>query len=302
MKVGRGNSARGVAAAAILGFLAFALLVQYAPDSVAYSPNNYGWNGLHAVASAYGVKFTTGFASIPPGSTLVVGAPSINFTGAQADAVRAFLARGGTLLVADKSGVANSLLLKLGSAITIQNGYAISDTTYNWKSGSLPTALVLPGAGGRFGFLSNVTGIAMNQPAPLQISGSRAVEVAITSQFSTATSSSPGVAGLRGPFVVAAAEKFGNGTLLVVGASQFLLNSEWTLANNRALIGNLFANGNVFVDTSHWGASSTAQVKAEVGRAYSLVSATPARYIAALFVVGLALMLVPSEEKEPKSR
>ena len=294
MNVGRGNTVRTLAAGVLLGVAAFLLLIQYAPDSVAFSPNNYGWNGLQQVASTYGVNFTTSFSSLPSSAVLVIGQPSINFTDTDAAAVRSFLSGGGTVLVADKSGVANSLLLRLGSTITIQNGRTISDGTYNWKSKSVPTALVLPNAKSQFPFLRNASGIALNQPSPLLISGPQGVALAVTSEFSVTSPVAGGVSGARGPYVVMAAQKFGPGTLIVVGDSQFLLNSEWNIADNRALIGGLFMHKEVYVDASHWGVTSIAQTKSVLGEFYSFVSAYPMRYIATLFVVGLALAFVPS--------
>jgi hypothetical protein len=290
MNVGRGNTARALTAAVVLGFFAFVLLIQYAPDAVAFSPNNYGWNGLQGVASTYTLTFTTTLSSVPPKAVLVVTQPSVSFSGSDVATIRAFLLGGGTLLVADKSGVANSLLAGLGSAITIQSQSSISDRTYNWKSSSVPTALVLPSAKSQYRFLSNVTGIALNEPSPLAVSSAKATDLAITSQFSTVSTSAA-----KGPFVVMAAQKFGSGTLIVVGDSQFLLNSEWTIANNKILTGNLFANTSVFIDASHWGVSSIAQLKSEFGQFYAVISAPPLRYITTLFVVGLALALVPAK-------
>ena len=291
MKVRGGNAARSLFAAAILGFLAFMLLVQYAPDSVAFSPNNYGWNGLQGVATTYSVNFTTSLSSVSPRAVLVISQPSINFSSADIAAVRSHLTSGGTVLVADKSGVANSLLTKVGSSILVQSQYTVDDRTYNWKSSGVPTALVLPSAKASFRFLANVTGIALNQPSPLDVSG-KASDLAITSQFSTYIDSSGRT--VKGPFVVMAAQRFGNGTLIVVGDSQFLLNSEWTIANNKILIGNLFANAGVYIDASHWGVSSIAQLKSELGQFYSFVSSSPLRYIATLFVIGAGLALVPT--------
>ena len=290
MNVGRANAARALFGAALLGLLAFVLLIQYAPDSVAFSPNNYGWNGLQGVASAYGLNYTTGLSSLPPRGVLVISQPSINYSATDATAVKSFLAGGGTVLVADKSGVANSLLSKIGAGISIESQYSISDRTYNWKSSSVPTALVLPGVKPQFAFLGNVTGIALNKPAPLLVS-TKATPLAVTSQFSVSTASGTP----KGPFTVMAAEKFGKGTLLVVGDSQFLLNSEWTLANNRILIGNVFSGAGVYVDSSHWGGSSIAQLKSGLGQFYSLISSSPLRYVVTLFLVGLALALVPSK-------
>ncbi|MDG6988683.1 MAG: hypothetical protein JRN21_05080 [Nitrososphaerota archaeon] len=295
MKVGNGNAARALLAAVLLGLVCFVLLVQYAPDSVAFSPNNYGWNGLQGVASAYKVRFTTSLSTVPQKSVLVVAQPSIDFSASEAGKVKGFLLGGGTVLVADNSGVANSLLAEIGSAISIEEQHTISDQTYNWKSSSVPTALVLPGVKPRFGFLANVTGIALDTPSPLLVSGG-ATGLAITSQFSGYSTPKGTV---RGPFVVMAEQKFGSGTLIVIGDSQVLLNSEWTVADNKVLIGNLFANAPVYIDASHWGVSSTAQVKAELAQFYGSVSGSPSRYIATLFMVGLALALVPAKGTGP---
>jgi hypothetical protein len=297
MNVGRRNSARALAAGALFAILAFLVLVQYAPDAVAFSPNNYGWDGIEGVASTYNVNFTTSLSALPPNSVLVVIQPSINYSSSDAKSIRAFVEGGGTLFVADKSGVANSLLAQVGSAISIQPNESISDRTYNWKSPSFPTALVLPAAQSQLGFLSKVRGIALSQPAPLLTSGAKAFDLAITSQFSTSLSASSG-ATARGPFIVMAGQKLGNGTIVVVGDSQFLLNSEWTIADNKALIGNLFTNSTVLIDASHWGLSSIARLKADLRNVYSFLGASPVRYIVTLCLVGAALLIAPGGGKE----
>jgi hypothetical protein len=293
MNIGRRNSSRGILAAVILAILTFVLLVQYAPDSVAFSPNNYGWNGLHEVSSAYNVNFTTSLSSLPNRAVLAVLQPNVNFSSAGAKSVKNFLLGGGTVLVADKSGVANSLLVGIGAAIAIESQYSISDPVYNWKARTVPTALVLPSA--RSACLVNVSGIALNQPSPLALANSEASPVAVTSQFSETQ------VGAKGPFVVMASEKFGKGSLIVIGDSQFLLNSEWTIADNKVLIGNLFANKSVLIDASHWMnsplTSSTAQMKAELRQIYATISAVPLRYVLVLLMVGVALVLVPSREE-----
>jgi hypothetical protein len=181
----------------------------------------------------------------------------------------------------------------IASDITIESQFSINDSVYNWKAKSVPTALVLPGASASAPYLANVSGLALSQPSPLALGGSDAVAVAVTSQFSEIQT------GTRGPFVVVASEKMGSGTLIVVGDSQFLLNSEWTVDNNRILIGNLFANGNVFIDASHWAASpltsSTARLKAGLREWYAAIAAIPARYAFVLGLVLVTLVLVPTK-------
>lgn len=294
MNVSRGNAARAMVGAVILGVFAFVALVQFAPDSVAFSPNNYGWNGLRDVATTYNVNFTTDISIVPSNSTLVLAQPVLNYSGSYVSSVRSFLEKGGTVLLAAKSPFADSLLAGLGSGISIESEYLVNDQTYNWKSSSVPTALVLPAAKSEFKFLANVSGIALNEPAPL-VTGAGVVQLAVTSQFST--SSAPGSP--KGPFVVAAAQKFGKGTLVVIGAPQFLLNSEWNEADNGALIRNLFANTQVFIDASHWGMSSVASLKGELAQVYAFVSPSPMRYIVTFFAAEGALAFVPSRGPRP---
>lgn len=293
MRVGRRNAVRGVSAGVLLAVLAFTIIVQYAPDSVAFSPNNYGWNGMQEVASAYRLNLTASLASIPSDGVLAIVQPSASFGPNDASSVKGFLGGGGTLLVADKSGVSNSLLRGIGSAITIDSRYSIIDQVFNWKAPSVPTALVLSIANDSL--LTHVRGIALNHPSPLILGGPDALKVAITSQFSSVQS------GARGPFVVVASERLGNGTLIVVGDSQFLMNSEWTIADNRIMIGNLFANRAVFIDTSHWSisplTSSTAQVKARLNSLYGAISGIPTRYGFVLALVLVAFLLVPRSER-----
>jgi len=296
VKVRNINSARALVGAILLGILAFVILVQYAPDSVAFSPNNYGWNGLQGVASTYHVNFTTTLTGLPTDGVLAVLQPAINYSSGDANDVKDYLFAGGTVLVADKSGVANSLLQGVGSGISIESQFSIGDPVYNWRAKTVPTALVLPGAANRAPFASNVSGLALSQPSPLALGNSGAVQVAVSSQFSEVQG------GTMGPFTVVASERMGNGVLIVVGDSQFLLNSEWTIASNKVLIGNLFANRSVFIDASHWSSSpltsSTAQVKAELRQTYAILTAVPMRYAFTAGLVLLGLVLVPSRGRK----
>lgn len=289
MKVSTGTAVRSGVFAVGLSVLVFLVLVQYAPDSVAFSPNNYGWNGLQEVASAYRVNFTTSLSSVPSNSILVLTAPSMNYTASQAASIRSFMGRGGTVLLASNSIYADSLLVDLGGGLRMGVGYTINDSTYNWKSSSVPTALALPQTNPRYRFMANVAGIALNEPVPLVIINSSAVILASTSQFSR--SSFPEAP--RGPYAVMAAETFGSGTLIVISDSQILSNSQWTLADNKALIGNLFGNTQVFIDASHWGLSSTAQLKSELRVGYLLLSSSPMRYVVTVLLVAATIALIP---------
>ncbi len=311
----RSTVARSVIFSVVVATLLFAALVEYAPDATAYSPNNYGWNGLQSVASQYDLHYVDSLAGLDAThhDVLVVMQPAAPFTSTDAQNVGSFLQRGGTVVVADSYGVSNSLLQGLGVGIAIQGQYAALDSIYNWKDKTLPTALVYPSAQKQFGFLSGVEAIAMNEPSPLVIQpNSGAQAVAVSSPLSVDVNrSSLSAANLllgspnaiaQGPFTVAAVQRVGNGTILVVGDSQFFTNPNLDIADNEVLISNLFSNATIYVDSSHWPANTISSLKASLGGIDAQLSQYPVRYLVVLAFVGLAVGLVPTSQGEATQR
>jgi hypothetical protein len=312
---GRSNFARSVLLSVVVAALLFVALVAYAPDATAFSPNNYGWNGLQTVASKYDLHFTASLAGLGAGqrTVLIVMQPVSPFTSADAQDVGSFLRQGGTVVVADNNGMSNSLLQGLGLGIAVQGQYAVLDSTYNWKENTLPTILVYPFAQKQFPFLSGVQGVAMNEPSPLFIrpdSGAEAIATSSPLSVETYRSSLSASALLlgspkavaQGSIVVAAIQHVGNGTVLVVGDSQFFTNPTFNVADNSVLIGNLFTNATVYVDTSHWPVNTIAGLKADLGQTYGQLSQYPVRYLLALAFLGLAIGLVPAPQGEARPR
>ena len=292
-----------------LASLLFVTLVVYAPDATAFSPNNYGWNGLHSVASQYDLHFVDSLAGLDAtqGAVLVVMQPVSPFTSSDARNVDSFLNQGGTVVVADSNGGSNTLLQGLGLGIAVQGQYAALDSVYNWKDKTLPTALVYPSAQKQFNLLSGVGAVAMNEPSPLVIQpNSGAQGVAVSSPLSvdvnrSSLSASALLLGspetvASGPFTVAAIQRVGSGTVLVVGDSQFFTNPSLGIANNNLLIRNLFSNSTVYVDTSHSPANNISGLKASLGHTYEQLSQYPVRYLVVLAFVGLAMVLVPTSQ------
>ena len=309
----RSTLGSSVVLSVVLATLLFVVLVAHAPDATAFSPNNYGWNGLQSVSSLYDLHFADSLAGLDAThhSVLIVMQPASPFTATDAQNVGSFLRGGGTVVVADSDGVSNSLLQALGLGIGIQGQQAALDSIYNWKDKTLPTALVYPAAQKQFRFFAGVQAIAMNEPSPLNVQPSSGAQaVAESSPLSVEVNrSSAGAAGLllgspkpvaQGPFAVAAVQRVGNGTVLVVGDSQFFTNPSLVIADNKVLIGNLLANVTVYVDASHWPANTISGLKASLGQTYGQLSSYPTRYLVVLGFVGLAVVLVPSTQRVRK--
>ena len=297
---------RSVIGSAILGVLLIIALVNFAPDASPYSPNNYGWNGVHDLASHFPVQFVGSLGGLKTQkAVLLIIQPANSFSQSEAQEVYLFAFDGGTVVLAGNSVASNSLLQAMGTAITIQGQYSIRDATYNWKGQTLPVALVNQTLRTAFSFLAGTDAVAMDQPSPLIIApNSSAHPVALTSllSFETARSSSladipvigssPSVVS-KGPFVVAAAESLGAGTVVVLGDSQFFTNAQWNLADNHALTANLFSSATVYVDSSHWQGNTVASLKGEFAALYSQASGSPLRYLLTLAFVGVAVWMLP---------
>ena len=181
----------------------------------------------------------------------------------------------------------------------------LNDPIYNWKSSSLPTALVLPSSLQDYPeILSGVIGIALDTPSPLEISaGSHASVVATSSTFSFETNRIRATLGLfpqnnlphiaNGSFPVAAAESIGSGTVFVIGDSLFFTNPIWNIADNRILVTNMLNDSTNYLLTSNWPQNTIAPFKASISSAYSVMSGFPQRYLFAIGFVGVGLALLP---------
>ncbi len=130
-------------AATLLG-----LVVAASTSSAAFGLYNPGWEGtseLRAVADETGtettvIQNTTGYRSAGPDSVAVVLAPDRGYTDREAARIRAFLDRGGTLVVAEDVGTGgNELLAAVGASARV-NGTLLRDERFNYRSPAMPLA------------------------------------------------------------------------------------------------------------------------------------------------------------------
>jgi Domain of unknown function (DUF4350) len=306
MRVSRGVALRSVLASLVVGTIAFIVLVEFAPDSLPFSTDNYGWNGMQQVASQYDITPVSSLGGLQPQhSVLLLLQPTINYSQSDARAVEHFAKGGGIVIIGSSSSAADSLLGAMGSGVRVEGQYAINDQVYNWKSSSLPTILVLPGAGQQFSYFGRVNGIALNSPSPLVVEpGSQAQVVAISSPLSNEVSrnTGPSLGGqIGGPNQISAGsfpevvvDRIGNGSIVIVGDSLLFANSVWTLAYNQVLARNLMANSTVYLDTSHWQTNTGEGIKAALASAYATSSGAPLRYLLVLAFVGVSMVILPN--------
>ncbi|HKW05702.1 MAG TPA: DUF4350 domain-containing protein [Nitrososphaerales archaeon] len=277
----------------VIGSLFFIALVSLAPNSTPYSLNNYGWNGMQALGSEYGIQEVSSISQVHGSnqSVLLEIAPSSQFSYSTGLLARDFLESGGTLVVADSSGFSNSLLRDIGAQILV-SGNTIYDPVYNWKQEIVP--LVLTSNPGASPFLSGVNALAMSNTSSILIEGQGATTIAYSSPQSEAVNSSTKQIVSSGPFSMAAAQNIGKGKLIVIADSTFFLDSVWTNGDNRLFANNLFQNSTVYLDTSTWPANSQTTINARLFSIYSLISSIPYRYMFAIAFVAMSFLIFQS--------
>ena len=301
---------RSAAGSVAIGVILFILLLSFAPDSVPFSSNNYGWNGLEQVSSTYNIHPISSLSTPPAsnGNVLLIVAPTTQFSQREAQAASAFVTKGGTLVIADRSGITNTLLESMGVSIAIQ-GNIVRDPLYNWKSPDLPIAVTPSGISKEYSFLAGVRGLAFNTPSALSLNSSVARAVAITSSLSTAYQKSNGSLSIgkpeqTGSLALVAAEKLGLGQVIVIGDSTFFTNSVWKDGNNQRMIKNIFENSTVYLDTSNWPNNVGESLRAQLLNIYSHLGSVEYTYLFTVIVVGASILILPvfSSSVELKSK
>jgi hypothetical protein len=199
----------------------------------------------------------------------------------------------------------------MGIGVRIETNLTLVDTLFNWKAPLLPVAGVVRSYSSKYPFLSGIFGVAMVEPSPLIVSGSNASAIGFSSPASFIASRSdlasnsvflslfPNLATTRlkaletGSFPLMAAQRIGNGTVIVTGDAQMFTNPVATEANNQELIRNLLSNSTVYIDSSHWQPNTAAVFKGEIALVYAQISQFPLNYFFTLGVVEVALVIVP---------
>jgi hypothetical protein len=276
----------------IIALLLFVALVSFAPNSIAYNSSNYGWNGLSQINAKYSLHEINSISLATPvnrSSVVVVLeiAPSIPFSSSYAQSTKKFIENGGILVIADNSGISNSLLKNMGAQIMI-SGNVVRDSVYNWRQQSLPIAIFSNES--RNLILSGVAGLALSNASSLIVSKSaQTAVIATSSSQSVALNSTTNIPISKGPFAMVAEEFMGKGKLIVIGSSTLFFNSVWKQGDNQVFINNLLSNSTVYLDTSSWPTNSQTTIKAELLSLYLPLSSIPGRYLATVAFIGVGL-------------
>ncbi len=270
--------------------LVVAVTLWVVPSATDFSTSNPSWNGLQQARVQFAMHGLCWLNLLPVqavGTALVV-IPVVPFSTRDLDALKQYTVGGGLLILMDDFGYGNPILAHLGAESRL-SGQLLVDPLFAYKNRRFPriTELVGPTAEG-------VQNIVLNH-ATILTGTARMTVLARSSpsSFLNRTQSGRRDAGdPLGPFAVAALQRVGAGSVVVVSDSSLLLNSMLGLADNRRFVQNLFhlagRQPHVYLDEGHLPRAPLDVAKDWLSRAHGVLAFPPLAFLAA--AAGVALL------------
>ncbi len=230
-----------ILAAIGISMLVFPIAVPVFKSSADLSIFNTNWDGLSKFARLAAemrevrpIFYPYNVAQIGnAGGVLLIFAPDIEFSQAEAEEVKKFLEKGGTLFIADDFGTSNSLLEKLGIKARFY-GREVRDLFYS-KNEKFPTVIKISPELSR-----NVSMLKLNVPSAISLAEGEV----LTSKVA--------YAGKIGEYVIMAEIKYGNGRVILFSDPSAFINE--MMDENREFSINLInylGSGNFYFDEAH---------------------------------------------------
>ncbi|MGC9090126.1 MAG: DUF4350 domain-containing protein [Fervidicoccaceae archaeon] len=275
------------------------LIVAEVPSKDDFSPDNPLFNGLSQASKIADIQTVTigSLGSLPPNSTLFIIGPDKAFTEKQADEIRGFLERGGSVVVMDDFGTANSLLMMLG-VDTRLNGSLLMDPLYMYRNPALPLV--------RFNLKGEEMNVYFNYATVLEGTDDGKC-IAYSSPFSFLDLNGNGKKDPEepyGPFCVAESLKNFQGRLIVISDSSVFINSMLDKGDNERLLDALVGNGRAFLLTGLWNQSEYTLIRSSISGGFSALMNTWLLYpfALALLFVGMEVGSILYIHLQMKSR
>ena len=231
-------------------------------SAAAFGVYNPGWEGaseLRGLADEAGVEHdvvanTSRYAAVDPNATVaVVLSPDRAYANPEAARVRAFVERGGTLVVAEDFGSNANPLLDAVGAETGFDGALLRDERSAWRSPAMPVATDLTNRSAT-PYAENVGAVTLNHGTALE-PGPNATVLVRSSPFSYLDTNGNGTVDGEETLAarpVVAVEPVGQGRVVVVSDPSLFLNAMVEREGNRRFALNLFApEERVLLDASH---------------------------------------------------
>lgn len=240
---------------------------------------NPAWNGLTELRERYGVMSVRNLTELAGEGTLLIIGPSEDYGEEELEALRIFVTRGNTVVLADDFGKGNQVLSYLGLNIRF-NGSLLADPLFKEKAKYLPKAFLLEPHAGK---------LQLNYATIVEGSGYE--PLALSSEFSYLDLNLNGKydeGEPAGPFVVAARAKLGEGYVIVVSDSSIFINAMLDEESNDALLRSLIGGGAVYLDVGHWRLGSLSLIKSYLATIYEVLKAPELKYALAVVLIAIS--------------
>ncbi len=283
-------SPRFIIAIGALTILVVAVTLWVVPSASDFSTSNPSWNGLQQARDQFAMHGLRSLGLLPAqavGTALVV-VPAVPFSPRDLDALKQYTAGGGVLILMDDFGYGNAILAHLGAESRL-SGQLLVDPLFAYKNRRFPrvTDLAGPGAEGVQSIVLNYATVITGTARTTVLARSSPASFLNRNRNGRRDAGDP-----PGPFAVAALQRVGGGSVVVVSDSSLLLNSMLGLANNRRFAQNLFhlagVRPQVYLDEGHLPRAPLDVAKDWLSRARGVFAFPPLALLAA--AAGIALL------------
>lgn len=229
------------------------LTLWFFPTTTDFRAQNPFWNGLEDFGDEFNATPLSSYAALPeePENSVLVVIPYLEVAEVDLMLLRAYLDRGGVLVLADDYGYGNTVLESLGVAASFQ-GTLLRDPLFNYRTSAFPLATNLTPSP----LTAEVSSMALNYATVLDAEG--LTVVARSSAFSYQDHNNDGVRDADepvGPFPVAGYTTVGKGRLIVIADPSIFINTMLTVKGNEQFIRNLIDSAGeaprVYIDQAH---------------------------------------------------
>jgi hypothetical protein len=229
-------------------------------SSQAFGTFNGAWDGSSSVRTAVAdtgtaaeiVTETTAYDDAGPGTVAIVLAPTEPYSETDRARIRAFLERGGTVVVAEDVGTGgNRLLSALGTEMRF-DGRIVADQRHHGPTVDMPLATNVSDSP----YTAGVEGVMLNRGTVLTNTANATVVVR-TSEFAYLDRDVDGEVDdneTLQTYPVAGVEAVGGGTVIAVSDPSVFINAMQSRASNAAFLDGLVGDADgVLLDYSHTG-------------------------------------------------
>ncbi|ACL16181.1 conserved hypothetical protein [Methanosphaerula palustris E1-9c] len=246
--------------AIIIGIAILSLTWYLTTTPIDFSSTNVQWNGTSQFFGKIDGTDVTDVSTLNSYSnaTLLIIAPTRDYTGGEAEAIRTFLMRGNTLILADDFGTGNSLLQGMNSGITLlQDNLSSIDTGYTEST----SVLAYPNQSHTL--LRGVDTLCLDRPAAI-LGGNPLMATSRLSWIDTDGDHHPDNDENFRQYTIMANETFGDGELIVIADPSIFINGmvssgdQWS---NQRFIENIIGiQPPILVDTRHSATGKTTEI------------------------------------------